>query len=241
MARIEGVRNPPLAARLAARAAPRATRKLTGREPQNDSLVEALMIWAYRPKLMLAMGRYSRAVRRPGGLDQRLRNLVQMKAGLMIGCEFTVDMGVQICRNAGLSELEILALAEHETADVFTESEKAALDFTVAVMHTPVAMTDEIFEQARRCFSNQQLVELTALLTLINLERFYAAFGVGSAGFSGELGSTVLNRATAGSDLAVASGAFVTNPHGIGAPERRSVLVRASGIDSKFREGSTRG
>jgi hypothetical protein len=32
--------------------------------------------------------------------------------------------------------------------------------------------------------STGQLVELTALLTLVNLERFYAAFGIGSAGFS---------------------------------------------------------
>jgi hypothetical protein len=33
-------------------------------------------------------------------------------------------------------------------------------------------------------FTEAQLVEITALLTVVNLDRFNAAFGVGSAGFS---------------------------------------------------------
>jgi hypothetical protein len=32
--------------------------------------------------------------------------------------------------------------------------------------------------------SDEQLVEITALLTVVNLDRFNAAFGIGSAGFS---------------------------------------------------------
>jgi alkylhydroperoxidase family enzyme len=194
--RIQGASNPPLAVRLAARAAPRAVRKLTGRDPQNDNLVQALMIWAHKPRLMLAMGRYSRALRKPGCLDQRLRHLVQMRAGEMIGCAFTVDMGAQICRNAGLSDTEILALRDYGNSDLFDDREKAALDFTVATMQTPVAMTDGIFERAHGLFSNQELVELAALLTLVNVERFYAAFGVGSAGFSGQPGPPVLSHTT---------------------------------------------
>ncbi|MGO9972918.1 MAG: hypothetical protein ACLP01_08950 [Solirubrobacteraceae bacterium] len=33
-------------------------------------------------------------------------------------------------------------------------------------------------------FSDEQLVEITALLAVVNLDRFNAAFGIGSAGFS---------------------------------------------------------
>ncbi|MDQ6807145.1 MAG: hypothetical protein M3065_19790 [Actinomycetota bacterium] len=33
-------------------------------------------------------------------------------------------------------------------------------------------------------FSDEQLVEITAHLTVVNLNRFNAAFGIGSAGFS---------------------------------------------------------
>jgi hypothetical protein len=51
-------------------------------------------------------------------------------------------------------------------------------------MRTPVEVTDELFDRMRGHFGEKQIVELTALLTVVNLNRFNAAFGVGSAGFS---------------------------------------------------------
>jgi hypothetical protein len=36
----------------------------------------------------------------------------------------------------------------------------------------------------RSYFDERQLVEITALLALVNIDRFNAAFGIGSAGFS---------------------------------------------------------
>ena len=51
-------------------------------------------------------------------------------------------------------------------------------------MRTPVEVTDELFARMKGHFSNEQLVEITALLTVVNLDRFNAAFGIGSAGFS---------------------------------------------------------
>ena len=51
-------------------------------------------------------------------------------------------------------------------------------------MRTPVEVTDELFARVRSYFDERQLVEITALLTLVNLDRFNAAFGIGSAGFS---------------------------------------------------------
>jgi alkylhydroperoxidase family enzyme len=65
-----------------------------------------------------------------------------------------------------------------------TEREKAALDFAVAVMRTPAEVTDDLFARLQEHFSNEQIVEITALLTVVNLDRFNAAFGVGSAGYS---------------------------------------------------------
>jgi hypothetical protein len=51
-------------------------------------------------------------------------------------------------------------------------------------MRTPVEVTDELFAKLQEHFTTEQIVELTALLTLVNLDRFNAAFGIGSAGFS---------------------------------------------------------
>ena len=61
-------------------------------------------------------------------------------------------------------------------------------------MRTPVEVTDELFARVREHFSDEQIVEITALLTLVNLDRFNAAFGIGSAGFSDGMVCVVPDR-----------------------------------------------
>jgi AhpD family alkylhydroperoxidase len=186
MARIQGVpkSNAGPMVRLVYRLGPRMMKKLTGQEPQTGSGMEPMEIWAYQPKMMIGMGKFNQAVRKGKSVDERLKNLVELKGAQMIGCEYCVDLGSQICRNSGLSDDELLALARYGQSDLFTDREKLALDYAVAVMRTPVEVTDELFARIKEHFSDEQLVEITALLTLVNVDRFNAAFGIGSAGFS---------------------------------------------------------
>lgn len=186
MARIEGVTRKQAGpvVRIAYRFGPRMMRKMTGRDPERGSGLEPLEIWAHRPKMMIAMGRFNQAIRKGHAVDERTRNLCELKGSQMIGCEYCVDLGSQICRNSGFSDDELLALVHYRDSDRFTDREKAALDYTVAVMRTPVEVDDELFGRVHSYFDEEQLVELTALLTLVNLDRFNAAFGVGAAGFS---------------------------------------------------------
>ena len=186
MARIEGVsksRAGPVV-KLVYRFGPGAMKKLTGRDPQTGNGIEPIQIWAYQPKMMMGMGWFQQAVRNGKAVDGRIKNLVEQKGAQMIGCEFCVDLGSQVCRNSGFSDEELLALPRYQSSGLFTDREKAALDYTVAVMRTPVEVTDELFTRMRWYFDERQLVEITALLTLVNLYRFNAAFGIGSAGFS---------------------------------------------------------
>ena len=162
----------------------RGMKKMTGRAPARGSGIEPVEVWAHQPKMMSGMGKFQQAVRKGRAVDERLKNLVELKGAQMIGCEFCVDLGSQICRNSGFSDDELLALPRYRSSDLFTEREKAALDFTVGVMRTPVEVTDEVFARVKEHFTDQQLVEITALLTVVNLDRFNAAFGIGSAGFS---------------------------------------------------------
>jgi AhpD family alkylhydroperoxidase len=159
-------------------------KKLTGREAAHGSGIEPVEIWARQPKMMSGMGKFQQAVRKANAVDERLKYLVELKGAQMIGCEFCVDLGSQICRNSGLSDEELLALPRYRQSELFTEREKLALDYTVGVMRTPVEVSDELFARMKEHFSDEQLVEITALLTVVNLDRFNAAFGIGSAGFS---------------------------------------------------------
>jgi 4-carboxymuconolactone decarboxylase len=163
---------------------PRMLRKLAGRQPRSGSGMEPFQIWAYQPKMMMGMGRFNNAVRKGRSVDERIKNLTELKGAQMIGCEFCVDLGSQICRNSGLSDEELLALPNYRSSALFTEREKLALDYTVGVMRTPVDVSDDLFARMREYFTEAQLVELTAHMTVVNLDRFNASFGIGSAGFS---------------------------------------------------------
>jgi alkylhydroperoxidase family enzyme len=186
MARIAGVPKSKAgpAVRLVYRFGPRMMRKMTGRDPKTGNGIEPIEMWAHQPKMMMAMGKFNQAIRNGKTVDERIRNLVELKGAQMIGCEFCVDLGSQICRNSGLSDDELLALPRYQSSELFTDREKAALDYAVGVMRTPVDVSDEIFARMRQHFSDKQIVELTALLTLVNLDRLNAAFRIGSAGFS---------------------------------------------------------
>ena len=186
MARIHGVQESQASpiVKLVLRFGPRMMRKLAGREASIGSGIEPMEIWAHKPKLMMAMGKFNGSLRKPGALEERIRNLCELKGAAMIGCEYCVDLGSQICRNSGFSDEELLAIPRYTSSELFNKREKVALDYTVAVMRTPVEVTDELFTKLQEHFTTQQIVELTALLTLVNLDRFNAAFGIGSAGFS---------------------------------------------------------
>lgn len=186
MARIQGVQKSQAGpmVKLVYRFGPRMMRRLTGRQASIGNGLEPVEIWAYKPRLMMAMGRFNGAIRKPGALEQRIRQLCELKGSAMIGCEFCVDLGSQICRKSGFTDEELLAIPRYQSSELFNEREKVALDYTVAVMRTPVEVTDELFARLQEHFTTEQIVELTALLTLTNLDRFNAAFDVGSAGFS---------------------------------------------------------
>ena len=204
MARIQGVRREQAGpmVKLVYRLGPRMMKKLTGRDPQTGSGLEPIEIWAHQPKMMTGMGRFNQAVRKGKSVEERTKNLVELKGAQMIGCEYCVDLGSQICRNSGFSDEELLALPRYRQSELFTEPEKTALDYTVAVMRTPVEVTDDLFARMKEHFSDEQLVEMTALLTVVNLDRFNAAFGIGSAGFSEGMVCVVPDRPATSASVA---------------------------------------
>src|SRR5580658_7513846 len=164
MARIQGAskgKAGPMV-RLVYRLGPRMMKKLTGRAPQTGSGIEPIEVWAHQPKMMMGMGKFNQAVRKGKSVDERLRNLVELKGAQMIGCEFCVDLGSQIWRNSGFSDEELLALPRYRHSDLFTTREKVALDYAVAVMRTPVDVSDELFARMKEHFTDEQMVEITA-------------------------------------------------------------------------------
>jgi alkylhydroperoxidase family enzyme len=186
MARIQGVaqKDAGFTVKLAYWYMRRAMKQMTGSEPVRGSGIEPIEIWAHQPKMLSGMGKMEGSVRKGKSIDERLKYLIEAKGAAMIGCEYCLDLGSAVCRNSGLSDEELLDLLRYRSSERFSEREKVALDFTVAVMHTPVDVSDELFARLQEHFSDEQIVEIAALLTIVNHHRFNAAFAIEAAGFS---------------------------------------------------------
>ena len=69
-------------------------------------------------------------------------------------------------------------------SDLFTPSERAALCFAEGMTRTPAEVSDEVFAEAQRHFSTEQLVDLAATAAMENYRaRFNRAFLVESQHF----------------------------------------------------------
>jgi AhpD family alkylhydroperoxidase len=156
--------------------------QLAGRETEH--MIEPLEIYAHAPGLLSGIGALEQATAELNRVDLRLRDLAELKAATMTGCEYCIDLGSKIARRSGLSDEQLLA-PFYETSPLFTDLKKIVLDYAVGVSRTPVDVSDALFDRLRAHFDEAQLVELTHIIALENMRgRFNLALGIGSAGFS---------------------------------------------------------
>jgi alkylhydroperoxidase family enzyme len=85
---------------------------------------------------------------------------------------------------AGATEDKVRAVEQAATSPLFDETERVALGFAEAMTVTGQRVSDELFAQARKHFSEPQLVELAAAVALENFRsKFNTAFGIEAQGF----------------------------------------------------------
>ena len=159
----------------------RQARRSVGKVP------EPFEVMAHHRKLYLGYCGLELAAEHSHQLDARLKALGEMKAALMAGCEFCIDIGAALSYRAGITERQLRELPNYRESDAFTELEKLVIEYAEGMTSTPVQVSDELFAQLREHLSEKQLVELTSVIALENYRaRFNWAFGIGSQGFTRE-------------------------------------------------------
>jgi AhpD family alkylhydroperoxidase len=103
------------------------------------------------------------------GLEQSLIDLVNLRASQINGCAYCIDMHTKDARERGETEQRIYELDAWRETAFYTERERAALAWTEAVtLITHGRAPDEVYEEARRWFTETELANLTAAIALIN-------------------------------------------------------------------------
>ncbi len=106
---------------------------------------------------------------RKSGLEHSLLELVKMRASQINRCAFCLDMHSKDARAAGETEQRLYTLNAWEETPFFTDRERAALAWTEALtLVTEGHVPDAVYEEARKQFSEAELVNLTMAVIAIN-------------------------------------------------------------------------
>jgi AhpD family alkylhydroperoxidase len=103
------------------------------------------------------------------GLEASLLHLLKFRVSQINGCAYCLDMHSKDLRAAGETEQRLYLLDAWREAPFYTERERAALAWAEAVtLVTEGHVPDEVYEQARAQFSEEELVNLTLAVVAIN-------------------------------------------------------------------------
>ena len=108
-------------------------------------------------------------VRKAWKQEPGLIELVKMRASQINGCAFCLDMHSKDARAEGETEQRLYALNAWRETPFFTDRERAALAWAEAVtLVTEGHVPDEVYEEARKHFSEEEMVNLTMAVVTIN-------------------------------------------------------------------------
>ena len=102
-------------------------------------------------------------------LEKHLLNLVYHRVSQINGCAYCLDMHSKDLRAAGETEQRLYLLDAWREAPFYSDRERAAFAWAEAVTlvassHVP----DEVYEEARKQFTEEELVDLTMAVIAIN-------------------------------------------------------------------------
>ena len=103
-------------------------------------------------------------------VDLELLELVKLRASMVNGCAFCVDMHGTDALGAGEDVRRVLAVAAWRESPFFSRAERAALALTDALTHLgELGVTDEVWDGAVAAFGEKAVAELVLAVATINV------------------------------------------------------------------------
>jgi AhpD family alkylhydroperoxidase len=139
---------------------------------------------AHNPRVLITDARFERSLARWNRLDPTLKALAQMASAATIGCSWCMDFGYWESTRQGVDPVKLRDVPRWRDSAVYTDLERAVMEYAEAMTSTPLTVTDEMVEGLRRRLDDAQLVELTMMVAVENTRsRFNSALGLTSQGF----------------------------------------------------------
>jgi len=129
---------------------------------------------------------------------RRLLALVRLRVSYLVSCPFCVDMNGQDFAEIGISSDEIAVLRgdrDFETAESFSEAEKAAIAFSDAVSGTPVRVSEKLAGRLVAAIGSRGFVIVASTAAQVNFwARLLQGLGAPPAGIAADPETLAVER-----------------------------------------------
>jgi AhpD family alkylhydroperoxidase len=131
-------------------------------------MTQRLDVVAAAPDAYAALSGVERYLRKY--VDHTLYELVKLRASMINGCAFCIDMHSTDALASGETTTRLFGLAAWWEYPVYTEQEQAALALTDAVTRLGEhGVPDDVWDRAAEVFDEKQLADLLVAIGMINL------------------------------------------------------------------------
>jgi uncharacterized peroxidase-related enzyme len=138
-----------------------ASRKRMGFVPNSQLIMQR------KPKILKAFGALSSAVNDPEGkVPNNFKRLIGHVASRSAGCQYCMAHTAEGAHKQGIDDQKLDAVWDYQTSPLFTPAERAALDVAVAAGSVPNAVTDEMFLELKKHWTEEQIVEIVAVIAI---------------------------------------------------------------------------
>lgn len=101
------------------------------------------------------------------GLDKDYVELICLRVSIMNGCGMCIDYHTKLLREANVADEKVYAVAGWRDVPYYTDAEKAG--FALAEQITHVHVSDDVWDEAAKHYTEEQLAGLVIAIGAINL------------------------------------------------------------------------
>jgi len=156
----------------------------------------SLLTMQRMPGMVRGFGELTKAVMDPeGAVDLGFMRLVAHFASRAAGCQYCEAHSLVAAKIHGVSQEKLDAIWEYRESPLYSEAERAALDFALAAGAVPNAVDEAIMDRMKAHWSEQQIVQILGAVCLYGfLNRWNDSMATDLEETPREMGERVLAR-----------------------------------------------
>jgi alkylhydroperoxidase family enzyme len=127
----------------------------------------SLLTMQRRPEIVKGFGVLTKAVMSPDGeVGLGFKRILAHFASRAAGCQYCEAHSLIAAKIHGISQEKVAAVWEYKTSPLYSDAERAALDYALAAGAVPNAVDDEIMDEMKKHWSEDQIVEILGAVCL---------------------------------------------------------------------------